>query len=86
MNWEAIGALGQVLGAVAVIATLLYIAREVRQNGRFDSARSFSCLAIRQNEAGFVLFALPPHGSEVRKWNFNFQLPKFPLFFNEHRH
>jgi len=33
MNWQAIGALGQVLGAVAVIATLLYIAREVRQNG-----------------------------------------------------
>jgi len=46
MNWEAIGALGQVLGAVAVIATLLYIAREVRQNGR-----SLSISAMRDTTA-----------------------------------
>ena len=46
MNWEAIGALGQVLGAVAVIATLLYIAREVRQNGR-----SLSISALRDTTA-----------------------------------
>ena len=30
MNWEAIGALGEVLGAVAVIATLLYLAVQTR--------------------------------------------------------
>jgi hypothetical protein len=46
MNWDAIGALGQVLGAVAVIVTLLYIAREVRQNGR-----SLSISALRDTTA-----------------------------------
>lgn len=30
MNWEAIGAVGEVLGAIAVIATLLYLANQTR--------------------------------------------------------
>lgn len=32
MNWEAIGALGEVLGAVGVILTLVYLAYQIRQN------------------------------------------------------
>jgi hypothetical protein len=31
MNWEAIGAIGEVVGAIAVIATLAYLAAQVRQ-------------------------------------------------------
>jgi hypothetical protein len=32
VNWEAIGAIGQVVGAVAVVISLIYLAREVRRN------------------------------------------------------
>jgi hypothetical protein len=32
MNWEAIGAVGEIVGAIAVIATLAYLAIQVRQN------------------------------------------------------
>ena len=32
MNWEAIGALGEVVGAIAVVLTLAYLAIQVRQN------------------------------------------------------
>ncbi len=32
MNWEAIGAIGEVLGAFGVIATLGYLAFQIRQN------------------------------------------------------
>ena len=32
MNWEAIGATGEVVGAVAVFATLVYLAIQIRQN------------------------------------------------------
>ena len=32
MNWEAIGAVGEVVGAVAVIASIVYLARQIRQN------------------------------------------------------
>ncbi len=34
MNWEAIGAVGELLGAVGVIVTLAYLAVQVRQNSR----------------------------------------------------
>lgn len=32
VNWEAIGAIGEVLGAVGVILTLAYLAYQIRQN------------------------------------------------------
>ena len=34
MNWDAVGAIGEVLGAVTVVATLFYLARQIRQNSR----------------------------------------------------
>ena len=34
MNWESIGAIGEVLGAIGVIATLLYLSVQIRQNTR----------------------------------------------------
>ena len=32
MNWEAVGAIGEILGAVAVVVTLGYVAIQIRQN------------------------------------------------------
>ena len=32
MNWEAIGAVGEVVGAAGVILSLLYLSRQVGQN------------------------------------------------------
>ena len=32
MNWDAIGAVGEIVGAVAVLVTLLYLSRQIRQN------------------------------------------------------
>jgi hypothetical protein len=34
MNWEALGAIAEALGAVGVIATLVYLASQIRQNSR----------------------------------------------------
>ena len=34
MNWEAIGAIGEIVGAIAVFCSLIYLAFEVRQNSR----------------------------------------------------
>lgn len=41
MNWEAVGAIGEVAGAIAVIATLLYLSVQIRHN----------VLALRNNTA-----------------------------------
>ena len=34
MNWEAVGALAEALGALAVVITLVYVGKEVRDNTR----------------------------------------------------
>jgi hypothetical protein len=34
VNWEAIGAIGQIVGALAVVISLIYLAREIRSNAR----------------------------------------------------
>ncbi len=40
MNWEAIGALGEAIGAVGVIASLLYLAMQVRASTRASAVES----------------------------------------------
>ncbi len=32
MEWQAIGAIGEILGAIAVLATLIYLAAQIKQN------------------------------------------------------
>ncbi len=34
MDWNAIAAVGEILGAVAVVVTLLYLSKQIRQNSR----------------------------------------------------
>ena len=34
MNWDAVGAVGEIVGALAVFITLVYLARQIRQNTR----------------------------------------------------
>jgi hypothetical protein len=41
LNWEAIGAMGELIGAAGVIASLFYLAAQVRQNTRSLRASSY---------------------------------------------
>ena len=43
MNWAAIGAVGELVGGIAVIGTLLYLATQIRQNTKINAS------AIRQS-------------------------------------
>lgn len=54
MNWEAIGAVGEILGALAVVATLFYLAVQIRQSTR-----------LSQSQIQTELLAL---GHEVHNW------------------
>lgn len=43
MNWEATGAIGEILGAVAVIGTIFYLARQIRLNSAaLDRANAYA--------------------------------------------
>ena len=49
MNWEAIGAIGEVLGAFAVVMTLLYLAVQVKyaKNATTDATRPLELVEYR---------------------------------------
>ena len=49
LNWEAVGAIGEVVGGIAVIATLLYLAIQVRQNA--ESVRNAASLSVNEGLA-----------------------------------
>jgi hypothetical protein len=40
MNWDAIGVVVEVLGAIAVVVTLIYLARQTAENSRAVKAGS----------------------------------------------
>ena len=63
MNWEAIGAIGEVLGAGAVVATLIYLAIQVRH--------SKSMLQTNQNLAIGQAYQ---HRTSITSDNFRAQL------------
>jgi len=41
MNWEAIDAVSQIIGAVAVVITLIYLSKQIRQSTRQEEIQSF---------------------------------------------
>ena len=45
MNWEAIGAIGEVSGAVAVVLTLLYLARQISESRKATIAQIYQARA-----------------------------------------
>jgi hypothetical protein len=47
MNWEALGAIAELVGAVSVLVTLLYLARQIRQNR--ESVESASAETVLSN-------------------------------------
>ncbi|XOV83653.1 MAG: hypothetical protein ACFHXK_00755 [bacterium] len=49
MNWDAIGAMGEIIGAAAVVATLVYLARQIGQQNR-QAKRT-------ENNASFAQFS-----------------------------
>lgn len=55
MNWDALSAIGELLGAAGVIVTLIYLSMQVRQNTR----------AIR----GSTLNMLTGHHVEELRWS-----------------
>lgn len=47
MNWDAIGAIGEVAGALAVVVTILYLARQTGKNARAVDATSVREVVFR---------------------------------------
>jgi len=46
VNWEAISAIGQIVGGLAVVVSLIYLAREIRRNARLARQSSVDTLNV----------------------------------------
>ena len=46
MNWDAIGAIGEIVGAIAVVITLLYLAHQTRINTKAVKTSTFNELSM----------------------------------------
>ena len=55
MNWEAIGAIGEAVGAAGVIATLGYLAVQIRQNTRTVRAATHQAWVSSMNDVNMQL-------------------------------
>ena len=52
MNWEAVGALAELVGAIAVVATLAFLAVQLRQNT--SAARAGTTQSVLSAAAGWL--------------------------------
>ena len=50
MNWDAIGAIGETIGAIAVIATLIYLASQIRQLKQQNAQATLQHIADSMNQ------------------------------------
>ena len=62
MNWDAIGALAEVIGAVAVVVTLAYLAIQVRQNSAAIRSATRADIAKTQAELNWRMADNPRIG------------------------
>ncbi len=59
MNWEAIGAVGEVIGGIAVIATLVYLAMQIREYRLGMSSATFHSTMQGFNHLNAMIGAEP---------------------------
>ena len=57
VNWEAIGAVGEIVGAVAVFLTLLYLAVQIRQNTKAVKAAALDSAATHITAARHSIYS-----------------------------
>ena len=59
MNWDAIGAVGELLGASAVLITLIYLAVQIRQNTSAVATATYESTMTGFNDINIVVAGNP---------------------------
>lgn len=65
MNWDAIGAVGEILGAVGVLVTLVYLAAQIRANTQSRHAASLQSVLDGARDRYFLPMATSGESSEI---------------------
>ncbi len=59
MNWEAIGAIGEIVGALGVVVTLVYLTAQVRQNTKSINSNNSNNVMTGFNQLNVALLTDP---------------------------
>ena len=69
MNWEALGAIGEIVGAIAVVLTLIYLSTQIRQSTRQQRAESQRAVGEEFNRLMQVLYDVEKAGMIFRAYS-----------------
>ncbi len=75
MNWEALGSVGEIVGAIGVIASLIYLAAQIRQNTRSLRAGTYESLSQATASSNTLLISDPEFARIVEIGLGNERLP-----------
>ena len=59
MSWEAIGAIGSLLGAISVLLTLLYLAKQIKENSKLLTTSVYQTAVDGYNEMASMFLENP---------------------------
>ena len=59
MSWEAIGAVGSLLGAISVLLTLLYLAKQIKENSKLLTTSVYQTAVDGYNEMASMFLENP---------------------------
>jgi hypothetical protein len=68
VNWEAIGAVGEVVGAIGVVVTLVYLAAQIRQNSADVRSATRQAVSTAQVEIGIHLATNHELRASLSRW------------------
>jgi hypothetical protein len=68
MNWEAIGAIGEIVGAVGVIGTLAYLAVQIGQNTKVIRSATRQAISNEQRAIGYQIITDPEMREAAKYW------------------
>jgi len=67
MNWEAIAAVGQLVGAIAVLVTLIYLAIQMKQNTAAVATSTYESTMSGFNDINIVVASTPGLASIINR-------------------
>ena len=59
MSWEAIGAMGSLLGAISVLLTLIYLAKQIKENSKLLTTSVYQTAVDGYNEMASMFLENP---------------------------
>lgn len=80
MNWDAIGAIEEIIGALAVVISLVYLATQIRQNNKLAQAHTRHEVTNAAVVGGKLLAESPDIAFYIQKINSGEEVEPHELF------